>query len=197
MPSLWAHVNELTVEVSNGDNETAFAGAEWERPNLVARLKSYWDLSDDAYLELGLDTAYGAADSEGDRHNDFLALDATYNWNPAGRSVYREVTVRGMLLHARRELELGQTRESWGGYLYGQGKISRRWIAGARLDWVEDQLESGHSRWGITPYLTFWQSEFVRLRGQLTHVDDNLDGSDNQFVLQATFSAGPHKHESY
>jgi len=197
MPSLWAEVNELTVEVSNGDNETAFAGSDWERPSLVARLKSYWDLSEDAYFELGLDAAHGAADSDGDLWNDFLALDATYNWNPAGHTVYQDVTVRGMLLHARRELGPGETRESWGGYLYGQGKLSRRWIAGARFDWVEDQLVSDQRRWGITPYLTFWQSEFVRLRGQLTHLDDNVTGSDRQFVLQATFAAGPHKHESY
>ena len=197
MPSLWAHVNELTVEVSNGDNETAFAGSGWERPSLVARLKSYWDLSSDAYLEVGLDAAHGAADPGGEHSSDFLALDATYNWNPAGRTVYRDVTVRGMLLRSRRELGRGDTRVAWGGYLYGQGKLSRRWIAGARVDWVDDQLAAGHRLWGVTPYLTFWQSEFVRLRGQYTYANDNVTGVDRRFVLQATFAAGPHKHESY
>ena len=195
--SAWADVNELTVEVANGDNDAAFAGEEWDRPSYVARLKSYWDLSDAAYFELGLDAAHGAADADGDLSNDFVALDASYNWSPVGRTVYQEVTVRGMLLHARREVAPGATSDSWGGYLYGQGKLSRRWIAGARVDWLEDQLDSDHHRWGFTPYLTFWQSEFVRLRAQVSHLDDDVAGSDLQFLLQATFSAGPHKHESY
>ncbi len=42
-----------------------------------------------------------------------------------------------------------------------------------------------------------WQSEFVRLRGQLDYLDDNLAGVDRRFVLQLTVAAGPHKHETY
>lgn len=197
MPSLWAHANELTVEVSNGDNAAAFAGSEWEHPSFVARLKNYWDLSDDSYLEIGLDAAFGAADPDGDRTNDFLAVDATYNWNPVGRTVYRDVTLRGMLLRSRREIGPDDTREAWGGYVYGQGKVSRRWIAGARVDWSEDQLDPDRHFWGITPYLTFWQSEFVRLRGQYTYGSEEAVGLDRRFMLQITFAAGPHKHESY
>jgi len=197
MPRLWAHANELTVEVTNGDNETAFGGEDWDQPTALARLKSYWDLSQDSYLEIGLDAVSGAADPEGDLTNEFFALDATFNWNPASAALYRDVTVRGMALLSRRELTPGNVREAWSGYLYGQGKLSRRWIAGARFDRVEDQFEDGHHAWGISPYLTFWQSEFVRLRGQLSYRDDNLHGVDRAFALQVTFAAGPHKHESY
>ncbi len=197
MPRLWADANELTVEVTNGDNEAAFGGEDWDRPTALARLKSYWDLSQDSYLEIGLDAVRGAADPEGDQTNEFFALDATFNWNPASAALYRDVTVRGMALLSRRELTPGNVREAWSGYLYGQGKLSRRWIAGARFDRVEDQFEAGHHAWGISPYLTFWQSEFVRLRGQFSYRDDNLDGVDRAFALQVTFAAGPHKHESY
>lgn len=197
LPSLWAHANELTVEVTNGDNETAFGGSDWDRPTAVARLKSYWDLNQDSYLELGLDGAHGASDHEGNLASDFFALDATYNWNPANRSLYRDITVRGMLLRSRRELAPDNVRTAWGGYLYGQGKLSQRWIAGVRFDRVDDPVEADHSYWGVSPYLTFWQSEFVRLRGQLSYRDNDVTGVDRRFVLQATFSAGPHKHESY
>jgi hypothetical protein len=197
MPRLWADANELTVEITNGDNETAFAGEDWDRPTALARLKNYWDLSQDSYLEIGLDAVRGAADPEGDLTNEFYALDATFNWNPMSAALYHDVTVRGMALLSRRELTPGNVREAWSGYLYGQGKLSRRWIAGARFDHIEDQFTPGHHAWGISPYLTYWQSEFVRLRGQLSYRDDNLNGVDRAFALQVTFSAGPHKHESY
>jgi hypothetical protein len=62
---------------------------------------------------------------------------------------------------------------------------------------VEDQRVADHEYWGLSPYLTFWQSEFVRLRGQYSYRNDNLHGNDQRFELQLTFAAGPHKHESY
>jgi hypothetical protein len=102
-----------------------------------------------------------------------------------------------MLLRSDRELAPGTARTAWGGYVYGQGKVSRSWIAGLRFDRFEDQVSAGGATWGITPYLTYWQSEFVRLRGQLSYRDDANGEVDRRFVLQATFSAGPHKHDSY
>ncbi len=197
MPRLWADSNELTVELTNGDNGVAFAGGDWTHPALLARLKSYWDLSSDSYFELGLDGLHGSADPDGHLNHDFWALDATYNWYPAGQELYREVTVRGMLLHSSRDLADGGSRNAWGGYLYGQFRFSPHWIVGMRYDSVQDQREAGHDYWGLSPYLTFWQSEFVRLRGQASWRKDNLHGTDRRFELQLTFAAGPHKHESY
>lgn len=197
MPPLWADANELTVEVMNGDNDVAFAGEDWEHPSLLARLKSYWDLTPDSYFELGLNGIHGNADADGRLDHDFYALDLTYNWYPAGRELYREVTLRGMLLYSDLALDTSSSRKAWGGYVYGQVKLSPRWITGVRCDYVEDQRGAGHEYWGVSPYLTMWQSEFVRLRGQLDYLDDNLAGVDRRFVLQLTVAAGPHKHDSY
>lgn len=197
MPRLWAHANELTVELTNGNNDVAFAGADWEHPSLLARLKSYWDLTGDSYLEIGLDGLHGKADPDGNRDHGFYALDFTYDWYPAGRELYRELTVRGMILRSMLDAEDGAARNSWGGYLYGQYKFSPHWIAGLRYDRVFDQREAGHDSWGVSPYLTFWQSEFVRLRAQTDYRKDNLLGIDRRFVLQLTVAAGPHKHDTY
>ena len=67
-----------------------------------------------------------------------------------------------------------------------------------RVDRTEDPLDPGVNFWSYNPYLTFRQSEFVRLRAQLQLLrgDDTLDDTE-RFFLQATFSAGPHKHEAY
>ena len=52
--------------------------------------------------------------------------------------------------------------------------------------------------WAVEPFLTWWQSEYVRLRFAWQHLREELvdDGRD-RFLLQATWSAGPHKHENY
>ena len=197
MPRLWADTNELTVEIMNGNNEVAFAGSDWRKPTYLAYLKSYWDLSGDTYLQIDLTGMHGVTDHEGDLGHDYLALDLAYDWYPAGRELYRGFTMRGMLLRSWLDLEDGTSRDAWGSYLYAQYRFTARWVAGLRWDWVEDQREADHDYWGLSPYPTFWQSEFVRLRSQYSYRRDNLYGTDHRFELQLTFAAGPHKHESY
>jgi hypothetical protein len=197
MPRLWADTNELTFEVFNGDSEKAFAGEDWRHPSFLARLKSYWDLTSDSYLEIGLDAMHGKADEDGRLNHDFYAMDFAFNWYPAGRELYRDFTLRGMLLYSDLDLQGQPSRNAWGGFVYSQMKFSPHWIAGLRYDSTEDQREEEHHYWGFSPYLTFWQSEFVRLRAQYSYRKDNLFGTDHAYTLQLTVAAGPHKHDSY
>lgn len=197
MPRLWADSNELVVEIMNGDNEIAFAGSDWKRPTALVFFKNYWDLSSDTYFELDVTGMRGVTDHDGDLDHDLLALDLVYDWYPQGRELYRGFQLRGMLLRSWLDLSDGSSLDTWGSYLYGQLKFARGWIAGMRWDRVEDQRVAGLDYWGLSPYLSFWQSEFVRLRGQYSYRDHNLYGSDHRFELQFTFAAGPHKHEEY
>ena len=197
MPRLWADSNELVVEITNGDNEVAFAGSDWKEPTALVFFKNYWDLSPSTYLELDLSGLHGVTDHDGDLGHDFLALDVVYDWYPLGHELYRGFQLRGMLLRSFLDLENGGSLDTWGSYLYGQYKFARRWICGLRWDRVEDQRVAGHDFWGLSPYVTFWQSEFVRLRGQYSYRNDNLYGTDHRYELQFTFAAGPHKHEEY
>ena len=69
---------------------------------------------------------------------------------------------------------------------------------GHRLDRVEQPLEPDLYRWGVLPYLTWWQSEYVRLRGEYGYLVNEPTGeSENRFTLQLTWAAGPHKHAIY
>jgi hypothetical protein len=197
MPALWADANELVVEIMDGNNDVAFAGSDWTQPSYLVFLKNYWDLSPNTYFEADVTGLLGVTDSSGDLRHDFVALDLAYDWYPLGRELYRGFEARGMLLRSWLDLENGSSLDTWGGYLYGQYKFARRWIAGLRGDWVQDQRQEGHEFWGLSPYVTFWQSEYVRLRGQYSYRSHNHYGADNRFELQFTFAAGPHKHESY
>ncbi len=197
MPALWADANELVVEIMDGNNDVAFAGSDWKQPSYLVFLKNYWDLSANTYFELDITGLHGVTNPDGNLGHDFVALDVTYDWYPLGRELYRGFELRGMLLRSWLDLEDGGRLDSWGSYLYSQYRIARRWIVGVRGDWVQDQRLAGHEFWGLSPYLTFWQSEYVRLRAQYSYRDDNWYGAGNRFELQFTFAAGPHKHETY
>ncbi|MDQ7008026.1 MAG: hypothetical protein Q9Q40_12410 [Acidobacteriota bacterium] len=197
IPRPWASANEVSLEVFNADNESAFAGAEWERPAWLLRLKNYWDLGADTYLEVGLNHLAGRSSPGLPLQHTFDALDMTWNWYPAHRGRYREVLVRGLLMRSRREQDAAPAIDSWSGYLYGQVRLSARWITGLRYDRLDGPRASARRGWGWTPYLSWWQSEFVRLRAEWAYQDAGPAGVHREFRLQLTIAAGPHKHENY
>ncbi len=80
---------------------------------------------------------------------------------------------------------------------YLEGLVARNLYLGVRYDDVADPLEPDLRRRGVVPYLSWWQSEYVRLRGEFQLLEDDAGEDENRFVLQLTWAAGPHKHESY
>ena len=75
-------------------------------------------------------------------------------------------------------------------------KLSRSWIAGGRYEWVENPDDLAESAWLVSPTLTYWQSEFVRLRAEYD-ILRNPGKTTGQFTIRVTFAMGPHRHETY
>jgi hypothetical protein len=195
LPRPWASANELTVELTDGEND-AFGGEDFEHLAALVHLKNYWDLSDAAYFELGLSGVGGSDAAGGDRR--VWGVDATFHWQPPARAKYRELTWRTEILRSEVDLPEGDSAEAWGGYSYLEGLVTQNLYAGARVDWAEDPFDPDRRRWGVVPYLTWWQSEFVRLRGEYRRFEDRETGdTDDSLLLQLTWAAGPHKHDTY
>ena len=88
-------------------------------------------------------------------------------------------------------------RTFWGGYLDASYRLNQRFIAGTRLDLVQNYDGAGNT-FQFVPSITMWQSEWVYLRGEYTYTKDPLLlNNQHQFALQAVWSIGPHKHEIY
>lgn len=184
LPRPWATANELTLELTDGESD-AFGGESFENLVGLAHLKNYWDIGDSVYTELGLSGIAG-------NDTQVLGGDFTFHWQPPSRAKYREITWRTEVLRSDRD------DEAWGGYSYLEGLLAQNLYAGIRYDRVEDPLDPEHVTWGIFPNITWWQSEYVRLRGEYGFVKDDLTGDEeNRFSLQLTWAAGPHKHEIY
>jgi len=223
MPPLWAHANELTLEVVDGENEALFAGQHFSVPTALLHLKSYWDLTDSTYLELGLSGMFGFHNRRGlvDETTGTLVdepwaqtyvggADLTLYWSPLQQAKYYSVTWRSELYCARKQQPAGSalpTDWGFGAYSYVQVQPGERWFLGVRGD-VARPMEraSDDLAWDVVPYVTFWQSEFVYLRLEVQHgqrlpvtrADGTLGArTDNRVLLQVDFAAGPHKHEKY
>ena len=195
LPRPWASANELTLQVTDGAAEP-FGGESFDRLVVLGHLKNYWDVSDATYFEWGLSGAAGSP-APG-RDTRLWGTDVTLHWQPPARAKYREVTWRTEAMLSERDDEEGVRQEAWGGYTYVEALLRQNLYAGVRYDRVENPLAPAFATWAVEPFLTWWQSEYVRLRLAWQHLrEEPFDDGRDRFLLQATWSAGPHKHELY
>ncbi|HEX2641523.1 MAG TPA: hypothetical protein VHU81_00920, partial [Thermoanaerobaculia bacterium] len=100
LPRPWATANELTLELTDGEND-AFGGESFRRLVGLAHLKNYWDVTPSTYAELGLSGAAGGNGLGGESR--LYGTDLTFHWQPPQRAKYREITWRTELLRSERD----------------------------------------------------------------------------------------------
>lgn len=217
MPALWAHVQEVTIQITNSQNGHFLAGESFSLPTGLLKLKNYWDLSRDTYLELGFTglggfnnrVAFTGPDDAGEtavmndesmRSSWAAAADLTLNWDPVHRAKYRGFIWRTEFIYAQKET-VDDLLDFWGGYSYLENQFSASVSAGIRGDLVRGfrsaDGSTDHLSYQVSPYVTWWQSEFVRLRLQYDGVSDYAEPFEHRVILQLEAAAGPHKHECY
>jgi len=127
-----------------------------------------------------------------------FGAEMSFNWAPPARSLYRGVVVRGgvMLSDPGAVSGLPEPDPAFGAWSLVEVKLSRQWIAGGRYEWVENPRDPTESAWLASPALTYWQSEYVRLRAEYD-ILRNPGNTTGQFTFRITFAMGPHRHETY
>jgi hypothetical protein len=146
--------------------------------------------------------------------------DLSVLWEPADKALYRNVEWRSEVYFLNRDIlapdDSGRDNlQAWGAYSYLQTKIARNLDIGVRCDYFQPDTKgyanvTGASmrplaytaddayRWQICPYITWWQSEFVKFRAEYDYADGRgMENPEHVLWFQAIFAAGPHKHERY
>jgi hypothetical protein len=73
LPRLWATANELTLEITNGENEEAFSGETFEDFSFLGRFNNFWDVGSASYIEWGLSGIMGKTADDGDSAGFWVA----------------------------------------------------------------------------------------------------------------------------
>ena len=194
--------NKIGEENDRADNAKS---RSWSRFTYLARLNTYFDLSDNHSIELGTSMAYTpslrlAGDIDGG--NRMLnGIDVTYRFQPLDSAVYQGLTVGSEFFRNSERFEvnaLAKRRQAYGGYSYAELKLNKNWSTGFLFDYAPSISSPGKKTIGYSPILTWNLSEFNRLRLQFTHADDGVreDKADggNQVFLQWTTVIGAHTH---
>ncbi len=181
----------ITLEASLADNKLFAGGTDF---SYLGRFQSFVDLSSSSYLQFGANGVYG--------QNDDLDLDATlfgvdvaFRWAPPARARYRELTLKGEWYWADRDVG-AESLSGNGGYAQASYRWDQRWITGFRADWL-DSFGDDPTAFQLVPSITWWQSEWVRLRLQYNYLKRSGLDADHTLLFQTVWSVGPHKHETY
>jgi hypothetical protein len=195
LPSLWAQVQELDLELISGGNGFSFTPESQHKLIFVSHFKNYYDLNRSTYLEIGLSGAAGDHNVAG-MQSLVGGLDMTLKWQPPGRMKYAGLEWITEMLFSHRETHQ-DWENGWGGFTSVQMRTGPRTVISGRLDYT--QLPSNPSLFerGFALALDYWQSEFVFIRLQYTFLDRNFDKNDRRLILHTCWAMGPHKHEAY
>jgi hypothetical protein len=184
--------HELWGQITVGSNEVLFE--DGDRPAFLLHLNNFWQLNRSTYAQLGVTGVYGT-NPDSALQTTLGGIDFRLTWRPPERARYREWNVRAELMTLKKERGgAGDRRYGW--YVGTNYKLGARWIVGIRYDHVQQPEGPAQSVQQVVPSLTFWQSEWVKLHGEWRH---RAEGgvTDNVIALQAVWSIGPHKHETY
>lgn len=190
---------ELTVQATTGENEVLFAGGR--RPSINAQLSGFWQFTRSTYAQLSVSGLRGT-NADTSLTTTLGVAAARFTWRPPQQATSRDLTLRGELWALKRRFDLPEpdafSATRLGGFVSGTWKLNRQWIAGIRGDRVQDP-EPGprQHEWAVTPSLTYWQSEFVYIRGLYERAGDYGRSISNRFSIQLVFAMGPHKHELF
>ncbi|GMV07179.1 MAG: hypothetical protein AMXMBFR53_34540 [Gemmatimonadota bacterium] len=201
---------EATLEVTRSENEVLFG--ETSRPSVLGHVNGFWQLSRATDLDLGVSWVTGRyEDAEHVLDRSVYSAEASLTWRPPERAKYRGFNLRGgvlvlegLLPEEDHEDEAGEAEHEaaagsralgfWG---WGEVRLSQSWLAGARYEWAENPVHTAETAWLFSPTLTWWQSEYVRVRAEYDLLGRTEESGKGRFLLQVTFAMGPHKHESY
>jgi hypothetical protein len=190
---------ELIAEIISGEGSGDFPvlnnDAFVHSPALNMHVLWNHDISRDWNLELGGSWLTGKHNDDDSQNVNLFGGDLTLiHTDPTGRfnnQLFQAEAIYGIVDTSRSD-----TQRAWGAYLLAQQQIDRDWYAGVRLDWTQNPLNDRQEVWGVSPYVSWYWSEFLRFRLEYQHKDGDVKDEDTLY-FQAVFIFGAHPPHPY
>lgn len=195
---------EATVEVTRSENPALYG--ESSGATVLGHLNGFWQLSRSTDLDLGLSWVRGQFEDElHSLDRSAYGAEVSLTWRPPAQGRYRGFNLRsgvlvldGLVPHENDPPGASPIDgRALGFWSWGELRLSQSWLVGTRYEWTENPQDTNETAWLLSPTLTWWQSEYVRLRAEYDLLGQIEEPRDGRFLLQVTFAVGPHKHESY
>lgn len=173
----------------------------------VPRLASSFEMTDAQTLVLGASAALGPNDTGENTRTLIYGVDAFWKWKPSNAEagwpfVTWQTEVLGRNFEAGEDSAAGlpaETLQDWGLYSQVQWGFIRRWVLGLRGEYVtgnksasEDATTERGTDERISPNITWYPTEFSKLRLQYNHEWREYAENGDAVWVQLEFMLGAH-----
>ncbi len=175
----------------------------------VPRLASSFELTDEQTFVLGASAAFGPNDTGADARTEIYGVDAYWKWKPADADAgFPFVSWQTELLYRRFSAAADPTAlpilraenlTDWGGYSQVLWGFKPRWVTGLRGEYATGNSAANDAgdpyrgeRYRFSPALTFFPSEFSKIRLQYNYDHGAQFGDAHSIWLQLEFMLGAH-----
>lgn len=165
-----------------------------------------FDVSRSQTILLGASAALGPNSSGADTYTQIYGVDLFWKWKPArhhGGFPFVSWQTEGMWRRYEAGADPGgplpeETLNDYGFYSEVAWGFRKGWVAALRGDWVSGDPASHYpdpdrdTRWRVSPSLTWYPSEYSKIRLQYNYDDRKNIGVDHSVWLQLEFLLGAH-----
>ncbi len=175
----------------------------------VPRWTGSFDLTDNQTLVVGASGAFGPNGTGQDTSTQIYGIDLFWKWKaPNAQAGFPFVKWQTEAMARRYEAGAwtpdagaplpAETFRDRGAYTQVSWGFRRGWVAGLRGDYLsasdgaDGTDPSEQARWRVSPNLTWFPTEYSKLRLQWNHDELELTGSEDSIWLQFEFLLGAH-----
>ena len=207
LPSPEGTALELTLQVLNGGSSPV--AEQINRISYLANLNCFVQLGEEHSLNVAAIGFYGVGDHDLGHQSRVASLDVLYKWKPARQGEYQSFVLGGQLFYGSHEFQAdtdgdgigdtGARGHPFGYYVFAQYQLSARLYAGLRWDHTEVLTDDTHWRRKISPYLTWYTTEFFRARFTYEHTFSELRNENrlDSFFFEVVVVFGAHPPEPF
>ena len=188
---------ELIAEVVTGESEAPVFqnNASVDSPAVNTHILWNHDVTNDWNVELGASWLTGKHDNNGSLNSNTLGFDITLvRTDPTGR--FNNQVIGAELYYGMIDTTPGDTQYPIGAFLFAQQQLNRDWYIGLRADWAQNALNDKQEVWALSPYVSWYWSEFLRFRLEYQHKTGDTP-TENTLLFQATWVIGAHPPHPY
>ena len=203
---------EATAEVVNsngGADSPILGGPNAKNPAVIGHIKYFGDITPTSSLEIGGSYLFGHSSGDVNMTGNLFGLDLTYLWRDPQAADSRSFVAQSELFFSNVDTTdplngAGVRNNAFGMYAFAQYQFGRNMYAGVRFDYTEfptaDFTGLNDIRRGVSPYFSWYLSEFLRLRLEYQHEFDSSTGALNtrdNLLFGLTYTIGAHPAHDY
>ena len=211
-PTPWDDESALDLLLQATTGDVAIASGGRNDTGFLGHLRWFRQMTNASSLEAGGSSYYARTETPL-RESWMHGADVLYRWKPLRGGEFHSFLLGGEFLYADREFDeriepedeaaepatLLRRTHPLGVYGFAQYQPAKRWYLGVRGDWTETIDDDDATRRGVTPYVSYYFSEFLRFRLNYEHIWSDLADEDarNAVFLEANFIFGSHPPEPF